>query len=606
VSSAFWARLKLRFDFAKEIHPMKIRIGCVVVGFLLLSLSLAAQTSGISPASAQVPPLVQLPAQAFTIRHLASTGGMSPAGLCPHCPPPVFTTLFNFGGTATEGANPQAALVQATNGNLYGTTVFGGAYGNGTVFEMTPGGTLTTIYSFSGGADGSQPQAELFQATNGNLYGTTFGGGNYGYGEVFEMTPTGTLTTIYSFGGGADGAYPFAGLVQATNGDFYGTTAYGGAYGYGTVFKMTPTGTLTTLHSFSETDGAHPQTTLVQDTNGNFYGTTYAFGTVFKITPSGTLTTLHSFSGGADGGSPNGLVQATNGNFYGTTFGGGANAFGTVFKITPSGTLTTLFAFDEKTNGGDPEAGLVQATDGNLYGTTAYGGANAFGTVFKITPGGRLTTLYSFSCPTSCGDGFGPTPEAPLVQDTNGNFYGTTYYGGANGDGTVFSLSVGLAPFVEFQFTNCEVGAAGRILGTALTAATGVMFSGTAADFKLYGSSLITTRVPSGATTGLVTVTTPGGTLASNKEFRVTPQITSFTPISGPVGTLVTITGVSLTQTTKVTFGGVIATSFTVDSDTQVTATVPPPLPGTAAGGTIAITTLGGWVRSSGAFTVTQ
>jgi uncharacterized repeat protein (TIGR03803 family) len=449
-------------------------------------------------------------------------------------PAQTFTTLHFFDGT--DGSNPEAELVQSTDGNLYGTTHRGGSYRGGscgecgTVFKITPTGTLTTLYSFcsqSGCTDGFNPMAALAQASNGNFYGTTYdGGSNVFYGTVFKITPTGTLTTLYSFcsqSGCTDGSNPMAALVQASNGNFYGTTSTGGANGGGTVFKITPSGKLTTLHSFNSTD--YPTARLVQATDGNFYGTTSGggangYGTVFKMTPSGTLTTLHSFDG-TDGGLPlRGLVQASNGNFYGTTGGG----HGTVFKITPSGTLTTLYSFCSQSgcaDGDQPSAGLIQATDGNFYGTTYFGGANGpyDGTVFKITPSGMLTTLHSFN------SGGGTNPAAAQVQDTNGSFYGSAACNGFSffhcDDGTVFRLSVHLGPFVETQPTSGKVGATVKILGTNLTGATRVTFNGTAAAFKLVSSSLITTTVPEGATTGRVQVVTPGGTLSSNVPFRV-------------------------------------------------------------------------------------
>ena len=387
------------------------------------------------------------------------------------------TTLRSFAGSPSDGARPQAGLAQASDGNFYGTTAYGGAYTWGTVFRITPDGTLTTLYSFCSRPacfDGLEPSAGLVQASDGNLYGTTpdggyfypYGGprndGNVGPGTVFKITPDGTLTTLHSFDG-TDGAWP-AGLVQATDGNFYGTTTGGGAsnncfFGCGTVFKITPSGTLTALYSFCSqsdcADGGWPQAALVQASDGNFYGTTSlggsgncsgfygpGCGTVFKITPTGTLTTLHSFDI-TDGQTPNGLVQATDGNFYGTTAQGGAYCnygCGTVFKITPSGTLTTLHLFDG-TDGVSPRGALVQATDGNFYGTTAYGGANVvyYGTLFKITPSGRLTTLYSFCSESSiCADD--AYPAAGLVQASDGSFYGTTGGGGTSGNGTVFRL----------------------------------------------------------------------------------------------------------------------------------------------------------------------
>jgi uncharacterized repeat protein (TIGR03803 family) len=317
-------------------------------------------------------------------------------------PAQTFTTLHNFDGT--DGKVPIAGLVQATNGNLYGTTGSGGANGDGTIFKITPSGTLMTIYSFcpppNRCTDGAYPVAGLIQGTDGNFYGTTSEGGANSHGTVFKISPSGMLATLHSFcseSGCADGQHPSEGLVQATDGNFYGTTYSGGAYGFGTVFTISPSGTLATLHSFCSgsgcTDGQYPSAGLVQAIGGNLYGTTYdggasGEGTVFKITPSGDLTTLHSFDS-TDGYQPSGaLVQATGGNFYGTTTYGGASNLGTIFKITASGTLTTLHNFDS-TDGAEPCAGLIQAADGNFYGTTTYGGTSNFGTVFKITASGN-------------------------------------------------------------------------------------------------------------------------------------------------------------------------------------------------------------------------
>jgi uncharacterized repeat protein (TIGR03803 family) len=277
---------------------------------------------------------------------------------------------------------------------------------------------------------------------------------------------------------------------------------------------------------------------LVQGTNGDLYGTTQAGGaskgkgTVFQITPSGALTSFYSFCanesypyGCEDGYQPwAGPIQGLDGNLYGTTnAGGSANLAGTVYQLTPSGTLTTLHIFcalAECADGNFPFAGLVQGTDGNLYGTTSGGGAYAsYGTVFQITPQGTLTTLYSFCAESGCADG--AVPFGGLIQDTNGTFYGTTLADGAYGGGTVFSVSVGLRPFVETQTASGNVGAVVKILGTDLTGATSVTFNGTAADFDVVSSSLIAATVPAGATTGTVQVVTPSGTLASNVPFRV-------------------------------------------------------------------------------------
>lgn len=448
----------------------------------------------------------------------------------------TFTLLHSFSGT--DGSYPYAGLVQSTGGSLFGTTSSGGTSSGGTVFKMSTSGTLTTIYSFcalSSCADGTDPRDPLIQALNGSLYGTTFGGGPYSSpGTIFKITSSGTLTTLYTFcalSSCTDGETPYGGLVQALNGSLYGTTYAGGAHFNGTIFDIkTSGGALTTLYNFCTlsgcADGIGPQAALVQGTDNSFYGTTYDggafsyYGTIFKITNAGVYTTLHSFNG-TDGDEPiGGLVQAKDGNFYGTTQTDGANGYGTVFKMTSGGTLTTIYNFCMMlfcADGSTPVAGLIQGTDGNLYGTTFTGGAYGEGTVFSITTGGTLTTLHSF-------DGTdGNQPWAALVQDTNGTFYGTTYSGGASSLGTVFSLSVGLGPFVKVKPPAAKVGVVVDILGTKLTGATSVTFNGTpATSFKVNSGSEITATVPTGATTGPVVVVAPSGTYSTYPNFRVT------------------------------------------------------------------------------------
>ena len=350
------------------------------------------------------------------------------------------TTLYSFHNS--DGANPHAGLCQASDGNLYGATNFGGINGYGTIYRTTTSGTLTTLYQFTGGSDGAVPSATLIQASDGNLYGTTYAGGAYGGGTVFRITTSGTLTTLHSFSG-KDGANPVAGLIQASDGNLYSTMPYGGVNGYGTVYRITTSGTLTTLYQFTGgNDGANPTAGLIQAGDGNLYSATSlggvnGYGAVFKITTSGTLTTLYSFSN-SDGANPHvSLIQASDGNLYGATSLGGVNGYGTVFRITTSGTLTTLYQFTGGNDGSNPAADLVQAGDGNLYGTTKLGGVNGYGTVFRITTSGTLTTLYSFT-----GGSDGGNPLAGLVQASNSNLYGTTSLGGVNGYGTVFQITL--------------------------------------------------------------------------------------------------------------------------------------------------------------------
>ncbi|MFZ0912908.1 MAG: choice-of-anchor tandem repeat GloVer-containing protein, partial [Candidatus Korobacteraceae bacterium] len=361
-------------------------------------------------------------------------------------PAQTFSTLYSFCPQqyCPDGEYPLGRLVQATDGNFYGTT-FNGGQGPGTVYKLTSSGTLTVLHSFTAYSDGAEPYAGLIQATDGNFYGVTTIGGRT-LGTVFKITPSGTFTSLHVFAGyPTDGGNPWPPLLQASDGNFYGTTYEGGAPNVGTVFKITAAGSLTIVHTFcAQTncpDGANPQGGLVQGSDGNLYGTavgggTNGEGTVFKITTSGTLTTLHSFAI-TDGAAPSGtLVKASDGNFYGTTYEGGASNAGTVFKITPSGSLTTLYSFSGA-DGRVPYAGLLQTSDGNFYGTTYEGGgATDYGTVFAITPSGTLTTLHIFT------GADGANPYAGLMQATNGNLYGATKAGGTNNAGTVFELQL--------------------------------------------------------------------------------------------------------------------------------------------------------------------
>jgi uncharacterized repeat protein (TIGR03803 family) len=459
----------------------------------------------------------------------------------------TFTTLKVF--NVTDGALPQGTLVQGLDGNFYGTTVQGGRQaicdgGCGTVFKITPEGTLTSLYKFFG-TEGSYPYAGLVLATNGNFYGAAAGGSKYG---MFEITPDGTLTMLNStFAFGA--ALEDTSLVQDTiTGNFYGTN--------GNIFEMTPDGDVTILHNFCPD---YPKCSLASSSalgalawnvdDGLFYGVTrfggitkggfgnacveYGCGTVFVIGPGGALKTLYRFTGETDGESPlAGLVQGTDGNFYGTTSNGGAqDGAGTVFKITPSGTLSTIYRFlcpqNKCADGGSPNSRLVQASDGNFYGTTIAGGLSVpklpygGGTVFQLTPDGVLTTIHYFCASgVPCSDGAMP---AGLTQGTDGDLYGLVT--GSDGTnltvGTVYKISLGLPPFVKTLQPGARPGTVITILGTDLTGATSVTVNGAAADFTVVSATEITATVPADATTGTVEVTTPRGTLKSNVAFRV-------------------------------------------------------------------------------------
>ena len=352
-----------------------------------------------------------------------------------------FDILTAFDVTAQA---PAAPLVQGADGNFYGTTFQGGAAGAGTVFQLTPAGSLTVLYSFTGGPDGAYPYAGLVQGADGNFYGTTSQGGDANAGTVFQVTPAGTLTTLHTFTGTTDGASPYASLIASADGNFYGTTSAGGAAGAGTVFQLTPSGSLTVLYAFTGADdGGDPYAGVIAGADGNFYGTTNqggsaGAGTVFQLTPAGALTVLHAFTGGADGAYPYGaVIQTPDGSLYGTTSQGGVNSGGVVFQLTPDGTLTALHTFaGGPTDGAYPLGTLILATDGNLYGTTLFGGAVDAGTVFQLTPAGAMTILQSFT-----GGNDGAYPYAGVIQASDGRFYGTNAYGGAAGGGVAFRLS---------------------------------------------------------------------------------------------------------------------------------------------------------------------
>jgi len=459
-----------------------------------------------------------------------------------------FTSLHSFCSAANcpDGEVPNGWLVQGNDGNLYGTAVAGGANAHGTVFKISTAGAFITLHSFID-TDGSGPSA-LIQATDGNFYGTTSSGGgtncsrgSNACGTVFKISPSGTLTTLYVFCSKpncTDGYFPAAALVQGRDGNLYGTTQDGGTrgqcgtFGCGTVFKITLTGNLTTLYAFcpqancpfDAPDGAHPSAALVQGADGSFYGTTtqggstdnnctFGCGTIFKVTSGGSFTSLHTFDG--DGINPGQIMQALDGNFYGVTVG-------TLYKMTPGGALTTIHSFDI-TDGYAP-VGLLQATDGNFYGITSQGGNNSCvfgcGTIFKTNPSGAITTLHEFS------GADGDDPTGGLVQSTDGNFYGTTSKGGTSnncqsGCGTIFKLGVGIGPFVEVQPSSGNVGTHVTILGSNLSGATAVTFNGTSSVFTVLSPSEIATAVPAAATTGVIRVTAPGGTLVSNADFQV-------------------------------------------------------------------------------------
>ena len=350
--------------------------------------------------------------------------------------------------SATLGNPPSnGALIQASDGNLYGVAPYGGDHNGGTFFKLTSSGNVTVIWSFGAGMDGQRPTGRPIQGSDGNFYGTTANGGQYGYGTVFRITPTGTESLLWSFGSGSDARYPNGYLLQASDGNFYGMSN-DGTNAPGSVFKLTPAGTETVLWSFGAgSDGSQPFGGLIQASDGNLYGTTERggtssvapAGTVFRLTLSGTETVIHSFGDTGDGVDPTSgtLLQASDGYLYGMTYQGGANDLGTVFKIDPaSGSESILYSFDVVPDAARPGAGLIQANDGNFYGTTTQGGTRGNGTIFKLTPSGTESVLWSFG---TGSDGY--LPGGNLVQADNGSLYGLAVAGGANGNGAIFEFN---------------------------------------------------------------------------------------------------------------------------------------------------------------------
>jgi uncharacterized repeat protein (TIGR03803 family) len=359
----------------------------------------------------------------------------------------TFKSLYSFKGNP-DGARPDRRLI-AADGMLYGTTQNGGGNG-GVVYQITTSGAESVLHVFTGGSDGAGPEAGLIDV-HGALYSTTIQGGGsgcesgLGCGTVFRITTSGSERVLYHFKGDADGGGPLDSL-RVVKGALYGTTSGYGA-SRGTIFRLTTSGTESVLYSFKGgSDGDYPTAGLI-DLNGTLYGTTldggagagcgmYGCGTVFKITTSGTESVLHSFAGGSDGANPYAGLVDVNGTLYGTTLNGGTTGAGTVFKITPSGTESVLHSFTSSSgDGAYPFAGLLNV-NGTLYGTTFYGGTNGTGTVYEITTSGAESVLYSFL--DSSDGGY---VSAGLI-DVNGTLYGAASLGGSFGQGTVFSISL--------------------------------------------------------------------------------------------------------------------------------------------------------------------
>jgi uncharacterized repeat protein (TIGR03803 family) len=446
--------------------------------------------------------------------------------------------------------------------------------------------TFNIVSSFDG-TDGAQPLAPVVQGNDGNFYGAANSGGPYGAGTVFKVKSDGTLSVLHNFcerQGCPDGREAGAALIQAADGSYYGTTTFGGVSdNYGTVFRISRTGKFKTIYRFcatsSCTDGAYLYSPLIQATDGNFYGTTneggdltcfapYGCGTVFKLTSAGVLTTLHSFHVGEGSMPSSGLVQARDGNFYGTTTYGGTYGYGTVYKITASGILTAIYNFCVQSlcaDGSVPYAGLLEASDGNFYGTTLLGGSAGFGTIFRITPQGALTILHSFLITD------GSAPYGVLVEASDGNFYGTTASGGNTNSGTAFEITPEgiFTSLISFGTSTNGSYPGGLIQDTSGTFYGTMQTGGSSNDGAVFSLSL-----------GL-------------------PPFVEPRPTSGKTGSKIMILGTDLTGTSAVSFNGASA-SFTLVSSSEIIATVP----SGATTGKIQVVTPNGTLASNVAFLV--
>ena len=523
-------------------------------------------------------------------------------------PAQTVSTLYQFG----SGSNPNypfGVMAQGRDGNFYGVTLSGNGCCQGDIYKISSAGVITSLYSMAQ-SDGTTCKG-LTLGTDGNFYGTCQNGGANNYGTLFKVTSAGVLTVLHNFaaqGSTSDGCIPYAPPMQASNGDFYGTTAFCGANNYGTVYKLTLAGAYTLLYSFQ----GPPNDTVLPygliEANGELWGVGNGWiisgGGIFKITLAGKESLVYTFepnSSGAflDGEGPSAnLIQGSNGDFYGTTEEGGTANQGTIFQLTAAGVETVLYSFPNQTDGAYPSLPLTQAPNGLLFGaaTDCAGGGCAQAGLFDITTKGVYENVYLYPLVCSnCGQ-----PEAPLLLSTNGTFYSTTEQGGI-GVGSFYSLSNGYKPFISLvNVTSGAEGAQVGILGQGFSSKSVVEFGGIkATTTKPSGATYILATVPAGALTGDVTVTTGSTVLSTLSSFKITPTYKSFTPPSGPVGTVVTFNGTGLTQTTKVTVDNVSA-AFTVVSDSEITATVP----AGAATGKIVVTTKGGSVASSTNFTV--
>jgi uncharacterized repeat protein (TIGR03803 family) len=514
---------------------------------------------------------------------------------------PTPTVLYEFQGAPTDAPSPVGAMAQGRDGNLYGTGTARGANSRGGVWMITPAGSETLLVSFPSTYNNCQG---LTLGMDGNFYGDCFGGGAHNLGLIYRVTPAGVLTDLHDFDGLANDGTPYLGPpVLGPDGNLYGQTGNPNTLS-GSIFRITPAGVYKNLNTLS--GGYSLPFPLTFGSDGNLYTTVETApvfgnrGAVVRITTGGAIKTVYGFVD-TTGSFPNsGVIQGTDGKLYGTTSFGGAHGNGTIYKVSTAGAFTELHSTDNPTGPANYND-LLQATNGDFYGAAFGGGTGNQGDVYELTSAGVFSS-FLFDQATKAA--LGNQPAAPLMQHTNGTIFGTNSTGGSPfpAQGTFFSLNIGASPFISLV-TPVPAGKEGTkvgILGQGFSTASVVKFGGVKATTVTHtGKTFLLATVPAGALTGKVTVTTGSTTLSTTSTYKVRPTIKAFSPTSGPVGTPVTITGTGLTQATKVTFNGT-STTFAVKSDSKITTTVPTG----ATSGKIAVTTKGGTITSSTSFTV--
>jgi uncharacterized repeat protein (TIGR03803 family) len=512
---------------------------------------------------------------------------------------------FGDGSVPNDGSNVAGGLIQGSDGYFYGTAMTGGAIASaGIVYKVSPLGQVAVIHSFADGSvanDGRNPMGSLVQGTDGNFYGTTSSGGSASSGTIYKITAQGQVTILHSFGDGSvarDGISPKTGLTQGSDGNFYGTTSVGGATSSGTLFRITPAGGYTILHSFGQAgvanDGQIPQSSPIQGSDGNFYGTTTdggsaGEGVVYKITPQGALTILHSFGDGSvvnDGQNPaTSVVQASDGNLYGTTYNGGIVGAGTLFKITTKGVLTILHQFEDGSvvnDGGAPAGGLALGRDGNFYGITQFGGGSfGVGVIFRSSPQGQITLLHTFGDGTVVPDGIPNSEFIGLIQASDGSFFGTTPLGGSAGQGTIFRLLPGLSLITSSTGVSGTQNVPVRYSTTATNAPTAFAAVNLPPGLSIDGTTGVISGTPtsSGNFSSSLTITNAAGSSTFTLEFSFlplpSPAVTSILYAFGSVGNTFTYATKASNNTTSYSATGLVGTGLSIDPGSGIISGTP-------------------------------